>query len=126
MRERLDKINDYTLRQTFVAPDETLSGYSQQLTIQSRITRIFNFMAGQITTVTRDLTYEPRGGESGGSSSVSTQTVIENFGDVQSDAEIRFMHEKLKTELKGNPPPLEDILRSIGKKPAAHLPAAKG
>ncbi|MBW7910458.1 MAG: hypothetical protein H3C49_04160 [Alphaproteobacteria bacterium] len=110
MQERLEKINDYTLSQTLHASSESLSGYSHSLTIQSRITRIFNFLSAQVTTVTRDLTYEPRGSESGGSSSVSTQTSVQNFSDVQSDAEIRLMHAKLKNDLKGNPPPIEDIL----------------
>lgn len=117
MQESFDKINDYTLRQTLQEPELTLPGYSQQLKVQSRITRIFNFLSAQITTTTRDLTYEARGSESGGSSAVSSQTSVQNFDDVQSDLEIRAMHKKL-VELKGKPPAIDDILRSMNKKPA--------
>lgn len=117
MEESFDKINDYTLRQTLQEPELTLPGYSQQLKVQSRITRIFNFLSAQITTTTRDLTYEARGSESGGSSAVSSQTSIQNFDDVQSDLEIRAMHKKL-TELDGKPPAIDDILRGMNKKPA--------
>ncbi len=117
MKETFDKINDYTLRQTLTEPEQILSGYSSGLKVNARITRIFNFMAAQITTVTRDMTYESRGGDAGGSSSVATQTSIQNFGDVQSDLEIRAMHKKL-TELQGKPPAIDDILGGINKRPA--------
>ncbi len=125
MQERFEKINDYTLRQTLQESDQELSGYSQQLTVQSRITRIFNFLAAQITTTTRDLTYEPRGSESGGSSAVSSQTFVQNFDDVQSDLEIRAMHSKL-LELKGKPPALDTVLadrKATTGKPKLGAPA---
>jgi hypothetical protein len=125
MHERLIKINDYTIAQQINAPNESISSYSEGLNIQARITRTFNFMAAQMMTVTRDLTYEGRYGHAGGSSSVSTQTIIQNFSDIQSDAEIRLMHKELKA-LKGNPPPLDDILRGMGKKNTGLTPAAKG
>lgn len=117
MKESFDKINDYTLRQTLTEPEQILPGYTSGLKVHARITRLFNFMAAQITTVTRDMTYESRGGDAGGSSSVATQTSIQNFSDVQSGLEIRAMHQKL-IELKGKPPALDDILRGMGKKPA--------
>ncbi|MFN7113793.1 MAG: hypothetical protein ACK4PK_05470 [Alphaproteobacteria bacterium] len=124
MHEKLIKINDYTIAQQIDAADERIGGYGDGLYVYARITRTFNFLAAQMTTVTRDMTYESRGGSAGGSSSVSAQTLIQNFSDIQSDAEIRLMHAKLK-EKSGNPPPLDDILRGMGKKNTGLTPAAK-
>lgn len=117
MKETFAKINDYTLRQTLEEPEEQIAGYSRSLQIRARITRQFNFLAAQVTTTTRDLTYEPRGGDAGGSSSVASQTLIENFNDIQSDLEIRMMHKKLQ-ELGGKPPAIDEIIRGLGKKAA--------
>lgn len=116
MQEELLKLNDYTLVQKTEAPDVTRRGYGDGLKVLSQVTRTFNFLAAQLTTTTRDVTYEGRGSEAGGSSAVHTQTFIQNFEDMQSDREIAYMHKKL-TELKGNPPPLEDVLgNNLGKK----------
>jgi hypothetical protein len=125
MQETFIRLNDYTLLQQIDAPDEKISIYGE-ICIRTRITRTFNFLAAQMTTVTRDLTYEGRGREAGGSSSVSTQAIIQNFSDIQSDGEIRLMHEKLKA-LKGSPPPLEDVMPSAAKatgKPALRMPGS--
>jgi len=120
MKETFTKVNDYTLLQTLRAADDETSAWGSSFFVKSQLTRSFNFLSAQVTTISRDVTFQSRGSEAGGSSSVSTQKTIENFRDIQSDAEIRLMHEKLK-ELKGNPPPLEDILATadIGKPRAA-------
>jgi len=115
MKETFTKINDYTLQQQLEAPKETVNAY-QELQIHSRITRIFNFEAAQLTTTTRDITFQSRGGDAGGSSSVSTQTSIQNFEDIQSGTEIARMHKKLQ-EQGGNPPALETITGGLGKRP---------
>ncbi|HEX2753076.1 MAG TPA: hypothetical protein VHP34_08260 [Alphaproteobacteria bacterium] len=115
MKEELIKLNDYTLIQKTEAPDVTRSGYSDGLKILSQVTRTFNFLAAQVSTTTRDVTFESRGSEAGGTSAVATQTFIQNFEDMQSSREIAFMHAKLK-DLGGNPPPLEEITGSLNKK----------
>lgn len=125
MQERLTKINDYTLLQTLRPADEETDAWGSTFYVKSQLTRSFNFLSAQVTTISRDVTFQSRGSEAGGSSSVSTQAIIQNFSDIQSDAEIRLMHAKLK-ELRGNPPPIDDILRGIGKKSAGLAPAAKG
>lgn len=125
MRETFKRVNDYTLLQTLRADDDETSAWGSSFYVKSQLTRSFNFLSAQITTTSRDLTFQSRGSEAGGSSSVSTQTIIENFRDVQSDAEIRLMHEKLK-ELKGKPPPIEEIMGGIGKKNTAPSLGAKG
>lgn len=109
MREMFKKLNDYTLIHRIDAPEEELDGYHRNLKINTRITRTFNFLSAQLTTTTRDMTYESRGGDAGGSSSVSTQTIIENFDSIQSKAEIRLMHAELQKQ-NGKPPPLEEVL----------------
>jgi len=115
MKEKFTRVNDYTLLQTLRADDEETQAWGSPFYIKSQLTRSFNFLSAQVTTTSRDVTFQSRGSEAGGSSSVSTQTIIENFHDIQSDAEIRLMHEKLK-QLKGNPPPLEEVLpKSLGK-----------
>lgn len=115
MQEDLIKLNDYTLVQKIEAPDTTRRGYSDGLKVLSQVTRTFNFLAAQLTTTTRDVTYEGRGGDASGTSAVHTQTFIQNFEDMQSDREVAYMHKKL-IELEGNPPPLEEITGGLGKK----------
>lgn len=115
MKEELIKLNDYTLIQKTEAPDVTRGGYSNGLKVLSQVTRTFNFLAAQMTTTTRDVTFESRGSEAGGTSAVATQTFIQNFDDMQSNREVAYMHAQLK-ELGGNPPPLEEITGSLGKK----------
>jgi len=115
MKEELIKLNDYTLIQQVQAPDVTRSGYNQGLKVLSQITRTFNFLSAQVTTTMRDVTFESRGADAGGSSAVATQSFIQNFEDMQSPREIAYMHAKLK-DLGGNPPPLEDIMGGLNKK----------
>lgn len=124
MQENFTKINDYTLRQTWEEPEQKMPGYSVGLKIFSRITRTFNFLSAQVTTQTRDITFETRGPDAGGSSSVAAQTVVQNFNEFQSDLEIRAMHKKL-VELEGRPPELEDVLsarQNLNGKPRLDSP----
>lgn len=115
MNEELIKLNDYTLIQKTEAPDVTRSGYGSGLKVLSQVTRTFNFMAAQLTTTTRDVSFESRGSEAGGTSAVATQTFIQNFEDMQFGREVAHMHAQL-IELGGNPPPLEEITGNISKK----------
>lgn len=115
MKETFTKINDYTLQQLLEAPKETISAYSD-FQVHSRIARIFNFEAAQLTSTTRDMALQSRGSDAGGSTSVSTQTSIQNFDAIQSGAEIARMHKKLQ-ELGGKPPALESFTGGLGKKP---------
>jgi hypothetical protein len=114
MKETFTKINDYTLQQLLEEPKETISAYSD-FQVYSRISRVFNFEAAQLTSTTRDMVLLSRGSEAGGSTAVSTQTSIQNFDDIQSSAELARMHKKL-TELGGTPPALETFTGTLGKK----------
>lgn len=114
--------NDYTLSEIITRTPEEPNSFSGR----SVITRTFNFLAQQVTTHVRDSVLGNSGGyKSGGAGNVSTAFTQQHFEDFRSDAEIVFMHKKLK-ELKGNPPPIEDITRGLGKKGAGLSPAAKG
>lgn len=115
MKEELIKLNDYTLVQKTEASDTTRSGYSGGLKVLSQTMRTFNFLSAQLTTTTRDVAYEGRGGDAGGSTDIATQTFIQNFDDMQSGREVAHMHAQL-IALGGNPPPLEEITGNISKK----------
>ena len=67
----------------------------------ARLTRIFNFEAEQMTTILTDVMQDPIGG----STALSTQMIIQNFKDIESDAELRKIHKYL-TEQGGKPPAL--------------------
>lgn len=113
--------NEYTLSViTTRTPAESSSFRSS-----STITRTFNFLAQQVTTHIRDSALGNTGGyNTGGAGSVSTAMTQQHFDEFRSDAEIIFMHAKLK-ELGGKPPAIEEITRGLGKKPAG-LGANKG
>ncbi len=113
------KENDYTL--SVIRKGE---GYDTGVSFNTRITRTFNFLAQQVTTMTRDITYQGGGYKTGGSSGVSTAIAHQRFDDFQSDAEIRLMHEKL-TQLGGKPPALDEILPSLGKAKLSGIAAGK-
>lgn len=117
--EELTKDNDYTI--SVVRKGENSH---DGVRFNSRITRSFNFLAAQVTTTTRDITYQGGGYQSGGSSGVSTTTTMQRFDEFQSDAEIRLMHLRL-VALGGNPPALDDILPAPAK-PALAAPSVKG
>jgi len=118
-KEEFVRENDYT-----VSAVRKGTGYEDGVSFNSRITRTFNFLAAQVTTLTRDITFQGGGYNKGGSSGVSTTTTMQRFDEFQSDAEIRLMHQKL-VELGGAPPALEDILPSRSK-PSLPAPSAKG
>ncbi len=114
------KKNDYSLIEHSVE-----AGEENDMYFSSSLSRTFNFLSGQVTTVTRDFIYEPRGSSAGGSASVATQLYVQNFTDLGSLAEVRLMHQKL-VELAGNPPPLEEILQdNMGKPRHATFSAPK-
>ncbi|MDE1152970.1 MAG: hypothetical protein PW788_10575 [Micavibrio sp.] len=113
MNEQFNAISGYMLRIDFRREDYSHGGVQKS----DGYTRIFNFLAREVTTVTRDWVSEGRGSSAAGTSSVSSSSHIQSFDDLPSDLEIRHMHAKL-LELGGKPPALEDILpNTIGKKP---------
>lgn len=118
--EEFVRDNDYSISQVRKG-----QGHESGITLNSRITRTFNFLSAQVTTITRDITHQPGGYKTGGSSSVATTITMQNFDDFQSAAEIRLMHEKL-TALDGHPPPLDGILQESGKKPLRLPSPGKG
>lgn len=86
------------------------------------ITRSFNFLARQVTTHVRDTVLGNEGGyHYGGAAGVSTGVIQQHFDDFRSDAEIVYMHAKLK-EMGGKPPALEDVTRGLQKKPRTLTP----
>lgn len=105
--------NEYTLS---VVTSRTHNGSSFKE--RSTITRTFNFLAQQVTTHVRDTALGNSGGyNTGGAGGVATAITQQHFDDFRSDAEIVYMHGKLR-DLGGTPPAIEDITRGIGKKPA--------
>lgn len=124
MHEHFVKVNDYTLRHIVEDPERQSGGYTSGLRLLSSVTRTFNYMSAQVTTQTRDLAYELRGSNAGGAASVSTQTLVQNFSDLQSDLEIRMMHRKL-IELGGQPPALDNLQtgrQALAGKPRLETP----
>lgn len=119
MKEDFEKVNDYTLAVKLAM--DSLDGYYSKGKYE--LTRIFNFQAGQVTTIARDWMHQDRGSESGGSSATALQMTVQNFGDIEAQGELEIMHGKL-VQLGGKPPAIEDILPgSIGKKPQPALRA---
>jgi len=116
MAEKFFKKNDYTL-DVIDQTSETYNSYDSALpmTHVSSLTRTFNFLSGQVTTVTRDLMFQSHGYEKGGSSSVAATATTQNFDDLPSTAEVELMHAKLK-DLGGKPPALETVLGGLNKK----------
>ena len=117
MSETFTKKNDYTLT---VTNDESrvLQEVDDVLNVQitSSLEKTFNFLSAQVTTVTRERIFQPRGSSSSGAAaSVSIQMIIQNFSDIQSPEELKLMHRKL-VELGGAPPELSDIMPILDKK----------
>jgi hypothetical protein len=115
--------NDYTLSESITRSIPERNGFSGSCTM----TRTFNFLAQQVTTHVRDSLCGENGGyKSGGAGGVSTAVTQQHFEEFRNDAEIVFMHGKLK-DLGGRPPPLAEIARGLGKKNSGGLsPAPKG
>lgn len=109
-----EKEGDYTLRVTTTVKD---SSYACGVNVEnlSRMTRIFNFAAQQITTVEQSQQRQYSSySQKDNSSSVSSCLHIQNFHDVASPVEIELMHAKL-VALGGNPPALDTIAGRLGK-----------
>mgnify|MGYP000944811321 CR=1 FL=1 len=108
MEEKFTKLNDYTLRVTA----EERSGYRRE-----GYTRLFNFLARQVTTTYRDWLFEDRGSNAAGEAAMSATTFVESFDDLPGTGEVALMHGKLKA-LGGNPPALDSVLPDrLHKKP---------
>jgi len=119
---------EYTADNDYILSEITTRTVSEPNSFSGRsvITRSFNFLAQQVTTHVRDTALGNSGGyKNGGAGGISTSVTQQHFDEFRSDAEIIFMHAKLK-ELEGNPPPIEEITRSLGKKHAAPALGAKG
>jgi hypothetical protein len=85
----------------------------------ARLTQLFNFRARQVTTVYERGGVEsyriPRGEysnyENGKSVAVTASLQVQNFRDIEGEAEIEAMHAKL-TELGGKPPAINSLVKS--------------
>lgn len=115
------RINDDTLKVTDDLAEDNDWG-------SPRLTRLFNFRAQQVTTIYERggvATYaipRPGGHETGRAPAVTSSMAIQKFSELDDTGEIAAMHAKLQ-ELKGNPPPLDEILpnRPLDKPRAAGL-----
>ncbi|MFN7113790.1 MAG: hypothetical protein ACK4PK_05455 [Alphaproteobacteria bacterium] len=117
MEETFYKIGDYMLRVDI----ENKQPRDESIRRGDDISRLFNFRARQITTTERSWIYESRGREAGGAAALSTHSRTESFDDLPGDSEIPLMHAKLLS-LGGNPPPLEDVMKTLGKQTALRSP----
>jgi hypothetical protein len=108
--ESFDKDNDYTLVQntTYISTNHH----------NRSISRIFNFKAAQVTTVTREWISSSAG------NTIHSQLDVRNFSEIDSKDEIREMHQKL-VALGGTPPAIDDILPPLLAKPKAAALGAK-
>lgn len=100
MEEHFSKLNDYTLRVTA----EAREGYRRE-----GYTKLFNFLARQVTTTQRDWLFEDRGSNAAGEAAIATTTRVESFDDLPGTGEVELMHTKLR-ELGGTPPALDTVL----------------
>lgn len=116
--ERFRADNAYTLSVT-----RNASGYDDNLTLTSTLTRTFNFLAAEVSTYTRDITQQSN--HRGVTSALATTMTVQKFTDLASDAELRLMHAKLK-ELGGQPPELDDIPGIEERKPQLRPANPKG
>lgn len=112
MSESYHKINDYTLEAVQILNDKSLGMGSFRSPSEYRLTRIFNFGTGQITTLARHFAgvAGQYSSDHGAGVTSSVQMHVQDFRDLPSLHEVKQMHRKLKVDLKGNPPPLEEIL----------------
>lgn len=112
MSETYTKINDHTLK--VVTPVDETGAWGG-----ARLTQLFNFRARQVTTVYErggvDTYRIPRGEysnyETGKIAAVTASLEVQNFRDIEGEAEIEAMHAKLK-ELGGKPPELSTLAKS--------------
>lgn len=121
--DKFIKENDYTLTVERTEEQER-DGYYIEVKprLVSSVRRTFNFLSAQVTTVTRDWAYHGICRADGGSSSAVSGTMqIQNFDDIQSSAEIKFMYAKL-VGMEGKPPALEEVLPNEMHKKSGSAP----
>lgn len=111
-REKFDMPNDYTLRVSLIEEEHNNDGVRKF----NSYSRIFNFLARQVTVIHRDWTAEGRSSDAAGTSSVSAHVETQSFDDLPSSAEVEFMHKEL-VDRGGNPPSLDEILPGNPRKP---------
>ena len=112
MSEKFNKENDYIVSLTLESESTSQDSFKRT----AQIKKIFNFLSAQVITIYTESMGQERGYNTGGSDSVSTQMVVQNFSDLDSIAEIEMMHRKLKS-LGRSPPALEKIVRYPLSKP---------
>lgn len=116
MSEQFVKENAYTIS-VIKQEEDSHSSHNADDRIYKKftLTRTFNFLSGQITTIACSTVFQSRGSNAGGSSATSTQMTIQNFEDIQSLKEIQLMHKKL-VDCGGTPPDLSEIVPVMNKK----------
>lgn len=110
MSETFKKMNDYTLEVVQKIDNGSDSMSSYKISSDYRLTRIFNFGTGQVTTLAKHSTL--LGGyysEYGAGAASSLQMSVQDFRDLPSTHEVALMHAKLKS-LGGRPPALAALL----------------
>jgi len=118
IEQEYDKIDDYILRVDVKLNEGSDNGVRKY----NSYTRMFNFLARQVTTIHRDWLYEGRGSSAAGDAAIATHERTESFDDLPSAAEVKYMHGKL-VELGGRPPALEEVLPEGLDKPGPRLRA---
>ncbi|MDI1228172.1 MAG: hypothetical protein PSY14_10860 [bacterium] len=114
MEEEFNKVGAATLRVDFRRNEGSFDGVRKY----DGYTKLFNFLAREVTTIHRDWLTQSRGSEAGGTSALSSHTSVRSFDDLSSSAEVTAMHAKL-VELGGTPPTLDEVLPAqMNKKPA--------
>lgn len=128
MQETFKKLNDYTLEVVQPLSDAHLALGSFKAPSDYRLTRIFNFGTGQLTTLARHfaaVTSNEYSSHTSAGVSSSVQMSVQDFADLPSTYEVEQMHKKL-TELDGNPPALDTVLsdrKNVAGKPKLGAPA---
>ncbi len=114
MEEQFNKVGSATLRVDFRRNEMNSGGVEKY----DGYTKLFNFLAREVTTIHRDWLLEGRGSSSAGTSSVASHASVQSFDDLSSTAEVAAMHAKL-VALGGTPPDLSEVLPAmLNKKPA--------
>ena len=107
------KLNAYTLYEnTSIVAKNDESWFRE-----NNICHEFNFLARQRTTTTEFVVWDKTNKQT----SVGVSTVVQNFRDIEGEADIARAHAAL-VSLGGTPPPLEEIMGGLLKKSAALRP----
>lgn len=106
------KLNNHTLYES----DSIVSKNDAEWFRESCICREFNFLSRQRTTTVEFVLWSKATKQH----SLAVSTTIDNFRDIEGEAEIARAHAAL-TALGGKPPPLDEILdrKSVRLTPAA-------